>query len=219
MAQAKLSVNTLRRLPQYLNYLHSLPGGTPHVSATQIAEAVGLNDVQVRKDLAAVSQGGRPRTGYETGLLVRDIEALLRLGGPVRFAIVGMGRLGSALAQYGGFSQYDLHLAAAFDTDPALAGWEIGGVVVRPADEMATHCQKNGIRVGVLTVPPAAAQTACDALAGAGVETIWNFAPAHLSIPAGVRVENMNMAASLGILSRHLQQRLDDTDEREGSSA
>lgn len=201
-------VNTLRRLPLYLNYLHSLPGGAGHVSARQIAQAVGFNDVQVRKDLAAVSHHGRPKTGYETRVLTKDIEARLAGKNPLDFAIAGMGHLGTALAQHQGFAGFGLHFAAAFDIAPHLTGRTVGGITIHHADEIKTVCQKAKIPVGIITVPPVVAQTVCDALVQAGVQVIWNFAPVHLNAPDDVLIENANIVASLGILTRHLAQQI-----------
>lgn len=200
------SIHTLNRLPQYLSYLRSLPAGTQHVSATQIAEAVGRSDVLVRKDLAAVSRGGRPRTGYETAALLHDLETLLRCEEKEPFVIVGLGQLGGALARYGGFAEYNLRLAALFDTHPALVGSRVNGLPVHHPGDIGAVCAKTGARVAILTAPAAAAQGLCSALAAAGIRLVWNFAPVHLAAPEGVTVENANLAASLGLLSRHLQE-------------
>ncbi len=204
MGAEHLSVQTLRRLPRYLGFLRSLPAGVAHVSATQMAAALGLGEVAVRKDLAAVCNGGRPRTGYPVKRLTGDIHKLLVCREPACFAIVGMGRLGRALAGYPGFAEYGLHLAAVFDEDPALIGSAVGPRPILPSATVAAACRENGIGIGLITVPPEAAQDVCDALVAGGVRVIWNFAPAHLAAPPDVTVQHENMAASLGLLSRHL---------------
>ena len=57
-----------------------------------------------------------------------------------------------------------------------------------------------------MTVPADQAQIVCDQLVAGGVKGIWNFTAERLSVPADVLVQNENLAASLGILSRHLEE-------------
>lgn len=206
MLQKQISLQTLRRLPLYLNYLRTLPKSTHYVSATQIAAAIGFGHVQVRKDLAAVSGQGRPKTGYEAGHLTQAVENILAGDETLRFCIVGMGHLGTALAQYPGFGVYGLQLAAAFDNAPTLIGQTIAGVSIASPLNIPTVCKALEIKIGIITVPPPQAQAVCDALVGSGIHTIWNFAPIHLKAPEHIYVEHENMAAHLGMLSRHLQQ-------------
>lgn len=203
MQSGRISYQTLRRLPLYKNYLCTLPESTTHVSATQIAVAIGLGDVQVRKDLASVSGQGRPKTGYETRHLLHAVESLLAGGEPMRFCIAGMGHLGTALAQYSGFAEYGLQLAAAFDMSSELVGRIIRGVTIQSSDSLAAVCKNTDIRIGIITVPPRYAQSVCDSMIGAGIRTIWNFAPVHLTVPKDVYVEHENLAAHLGMLSRY----------------
>ena len=205
MNKGNLSANTLRRLPFYLHYLRTLSEDMKQVSATQIAEAVGFGDVQVRKDLAAVSDGGRPRIGYDAKRLLADIQHRLSADTPMRFCIVGAGHMGMALAQYPYFTEYGLYLAAVFDVLPQRIGAMAGPVPVQPVAELEETCRGKDIAVGVITVPPQQAQTVCDMLSRAGVKALWNFAPIHLAAPKDVFVEHENMAAHLGILSRHLE--------------
>lgn len=205
MPQRQISHQTLGRLPLYLNYLRILPEDATCVSATQIALAIGLGDVQVRKDLAAVSGQGRPKTGYITKHLLHTVEGLLFSDEIVRFCIVGMGKLGSVLAQYHGFKEYGLHLAALFDIAPQRVAGEIEGMIISPIADMKPICEKLAVQIGIITVPPQQAQDTCNALVDAGVRTIWNFAPTHLAVPQDVYVKHENMAAQLGMLRRHMQ--------------
>lgn len=208
MLQKQISSQTLRRLPLYLNYLRALPEDIFHISATQIAGAIGLGDVQVRKDLAAASGQGKPKTGYERKELILAVERLLKGGEAKRFCIVGMGQLGAALAQYQGFTEYGLQLAAAFDIQPDRIGREIGGVKVMAAPDIGAVCRGENIHVAVIAVPSEEAQAICDALVDGGVRTIWNFAPTHLKAPPEICIEHENMAAQLGLMSRHLRNRI-----------
>ena len=207
MGMKPVSSQTLQRLPHYLTYLKSLPqDGAANISATAIAEALGMNDVQVRKDLSMISDGGRPKIGYIREDLISDIEQFLGYGDADTAVIAGAGYLGRALLSYGGFTDYGLEIVAAFDTDDRIVGAHVGGKEILPADKMADLCRRMNIRIGIITVPAAQAQEACNALTAGGVQAIWNFAPVHLSMPQSVLVRNENMACSLAMLSRYLRE-------------
>ncbi|MBQ8287816.1 MAG: redox-sensing transcriptional repressor Rex [Clostridia bacterium] len=208
-----VSILTVQRLPSYLHYLKGLAAGNvPTVSATVIAEALGLNDVQVRKDLASVSKGGRPKVGYVTTELIHDIELFLGYHNTNRAILVGVGNLGRALLSYEGFAQYGLHIEAGFDLSPDVCGREVAGKPVLPISEMEGYCRRENIRMAVLTVPAVAAQTVSEQLLSCGIRAIWSFASAHLQVPAGVLVRYENMATSLAILSNHLAETLEPCD-------
>jgi redox-sensing transcriptional repressor len=129
-----------------------------------------------------------------------------------RAILVGVGNLGRALLSYEGFAQYGLHIEAGFDLSPDLCGREIAGKPVLPMTEMAEYCKAKNIRMAVLTVPAAVAQTVCEELLSCGIRAIWSFASAHLQVPAGVLVRYENMATSLAILSNHLAETLEPCD-------
>ena len=204
-----VSILTVQRLPIYLHYLQRLSAqNVPTVSATAIAEALELNDVQVRKDLASVSKGGRPKVGYVTTELIHDIELFLGYHNTNRAILVGVGNLGRALMSYDGFAQYGLHIEAGFDLSPDTVGREIKGKPVFPIEEMAEFCKRRNIRMAILTVPATAAQSVCEQLLACGILAIWSFASAHLQVPSGVLVRYENMATSLALLSNHLAESL-----------
>ena len=111
-----ISKHTLQRLPMYLSYIQGLPEDAPkNISATTIAEALQLNDVQVRKDLASVSSSGKPKVGYNVKDLIAELEAFLGYNDIDNAVIVGAGSLGKALLNYSGFKAYGLNIIAAFD--------------------------------------------------------------------------------------------------------
>lgn len=209
MQMNSVSILTVQRLPVYLQYLKRLSDeGVPTVSATVIAEALGLNDVQVRKDLASVSKGGRPKVGYVTTELIHDIELFLGYHNTNRAILVGVGNLGRALMSYDGFAQYGLHIEAGFDLSPDTIGRRIKDKPILPMEEMADFCRERNIRMAILTVPSEQAQAVCEQLLAHGIQAIWSFASAHLQVPAGVLVRYENMATSLAILSNHLAESL-----------
>ena len=208
----QVSVNTLQRLPTYLNYLKSLDDDG-NISSTEIARALGLNDVQVRKDLSSVSSGGRPKVGYNIRGLILDLKEFLGYNAVNDAVMVGCGNLGRALMSYRGFREYGLRIVAGFDVSDDIVGEEVSGKPVRPLSGLPQYCRENGIRIGVITTPAQAAQKACDLLMEGGIKAVWNFAPAHITVGEGVLVQNENMACSLALLSKHLNEMLEEEEK------
>ena len=210
MEKRSVSTQTLQRLPLYLNYLRSLPKGkSENISATAIADALRLGDVQVRKDLALVSSGGRPKVGYVTRELTSDIENFLGYHDVETAVLVGAGDLGHSLLSYDGFSGYGLEIAAAFDRDPALVGTTIAGKRVLSMEKLVDLCCRMQIHMGIIAVPGGEAQAVCDTLVSSGVLAIWNFAPVRLDVPEDVLVRNEDLAGSLVVLAKRLAERID----------
>ena len=210
MEAKKISKSVLKRLPGYLAYLKSMPEGAPsHISATALANALSMGEVQVRKDLAMVSDGGRPKIGYLREALIDDIEQFLGYDNTTDAVLIGAGKLGQALLAYGGFEEYGLKILAAFDIAPKMDYTEEGKPVYH-ISELAAFCRTHKILMGIITVPAAHAQEVCDMLIGCGIKAVWNFAPTHLDVPANILVQNENMATSIAVLSMHLQAHMKD---------
>jgi redox-sensing transcriptional repressor len=204
-----LSVQTLKRLPLYLNYLKSLDREkTKIISSPLIAKALGLNEVQVRKDLAAIKSGGRPRTGYLLEKLIVDLESFLGYGNVNEAVIAGVGHLGRALLSYKGFDAYGLDIVVGFDTDEHVIGTEVGEKKVLHLEKMVSLCQRMHVNIGVITVPAEHAQAVCDQMIEGGILAVWNFAPVKLNVPEHILVHNENMASSLAVLSKHLKKKI-----------
>ena len=205
MQNKEISKSVLKRLPGYLSYLKSLPEGTStHISATSLANALGMGEVQVRKDLAMVSNGGRPKIGYLREALIDDIEQFLGYDNTTDAVLIGAGKLGQALMGYRGFEDYGLNILAAFDKEPAVDKTDEGKPVYH-IDKLEHFCRSHKVLMGIITVPAAHAQEVCDQLVSSGIKAIWNFAPVHLDVPEHILVQNENMATSLAVLSMHLQ--------------
>jgi len=210
MAAKEISKSTLKRLPIYLSYLKGIPGdSSEYISATALAAALDMGEVQVRKDLALVSSGGRPKVGYHRESLVQDIEEFLGYANTNDAVLVGAGKLGRALLSYSGFAEYGLNILAAFDSDDVLIGTSKSGKPIMQMSRLEEFCKLNKIRIGIITVPGEFAQEVCDRLIGCGIQAIWNFAPKHLDVPAGILVQSENMAASLAVLSKHLSEQME----------
>ena len=208
MKRTEISKSVLKRLPVYLAYLKNLPeDAPPYISATAVANALGMGEVQVRKDLAMVSDGGRPKVGYSREALVDDIEQFLGYDNTNDCVLIGAGKLGLALLGYSGFDAYGLNILAAFDVAPAVDQTENGKPIL-PMDKLESFCKSNKVRMGIITVPASCAQEVCNRLIAAGIKAIWNFAPTHLEVSENILVQNENMATSLAVLSMHLQAQL-----------
>lgn len=201
MREESISRATMGRLPEYLHYIEGLPKGTYRVSAAAIARALGLGDVQVRKDLSAVCGAGRPKIGYDLDILTDCIRTVLGDGVEFEAVIVGAGKLGTALLDFSGFADYGIRISHAFDI--RAEGREDG---VLPMSELRSYCDLHRVEAGILTVPPEAAQTCADLLVGAGVRAIFCLSPVRLSLPPGVRVRYENMALSLAHLCRGVRE-------------
>lgn len=205
MERKEISRAVLKRLPGYLSYLKSIsPESCTYISATALANALGMGEVQVRKDLAMVSDGGRPKVGYLLAGLIEDISQFLGYDNTTDAILVGAGKLGQALLGYSGFDDYGLNILAAFDAKP-FADHTEEGKPVYPMTELESFCRSNNVLMGIITVPAPYAQQVCDQLIACGIKAIWNFAPVHLDVPQNILVQNQNMATSLAVLSMHLQ--------------
>ncbi len=205
MAGKEISKSVLKRLPGYVAYLKSIPqDSSPYISATALANALGMGEVQVRKDLATVSDGGRPKIGYLRESLIEDIEQFLGYDNTTDAVLIGAGKLGQALLGYSGFDAYGLNILAAFDAAPTAEQTEEGKPMLH-IDELENFCKANKVLMGIITVPARFAQEVCDKLIACGIKAVWNFAPIHLEVPKNILVQNENMATSLAVLSMHLQ--------------
>lgn len=205
MEKKEISKAVLKRLPGYLSYLQNMPEGSgTHISATSLANALGMGEVQVRKDLALVSDGGRPKIGYLRESLIEDISQFLGYDNTTDAILVGAGKLGQALLGYSGFSAYGLNILAAFDKAPFARITDCGKPVIEMS-ELENFCKTNKVLMGIITVPKEYAQEVCDRMIACGIKAIWNFAPVHLDVPGNILVQNENMATSLAVLSMHLQ--------------
>jgi AT-rich DNA-binding protein len=205
MEHKSISQSVFNRLPLYLNYLKTLPEDSPcNISATTIANVLNMGEVQVRKDLAAVSDGGKPKIGYLVADLIEQLEVFLGYKDVDDAVIIGAGKLGKALLDYEGFNEYGLNIIAAFDNNNDLAGETTSGKPIFPMDKFEDLCSRLKVRIGIITVPAENAQEVCDLMVKNNILAIMNFAPVHLNVPQNIILRNENFAASLALLSKKL---------------
>ncbi len=204
MKPVKVPEKTVTRLSIYLRCLEELEAdGVGSVSSRQMAERFGLNSAQVRKDLAYFGQFGVRGLGYYIAELKHNLERILGLKQDWEVALVGAGNLGSALIAYKGFQARGFRISIAFDTDPAKVGQHIDGVVVMDAAKLVHMLRKRKVKIAVVAVPAGVAQAAADLLVSAGVTAILNFAPTQLSVPEGIKIQNVDLSVLLKTLSYH----------------
>ena len=205
MERSNVTKATLGRLPQYLQFLNGLPPGQyDHISATTIAKMLSLGEVQVRKDLAAVSGLGKPKVGYRTSELIKNLEDALGCKKLTPAILVGAGKLGRALLDYNGFEEYGVQITAAFDCNEQVLRMNKTSKEILPISSLKKYCTENGIRIGIITVGSGSAQDVCDQMLEAGITAIWNFAPCQLKVPDNVLVKQENLALSLAHLNSQI---------------
>lgn len=204
MKQVEVSRATMGRLPAYIRHLKSTRQNTENISSTSLAKELGLGEVQVRKDLGAVSGAGRPKTGYNVGELIAALEKFLGADENSRVVLVGAGKLGRALLDYSGFVDYGLDIIAAFDAAVNETQYSNSGKPIYSMDFLDHFCRDNNVRIGIIAVPSSSAQNVCDRLVDSGIRAIWCFAPCVLSIPPEIPVQYENMALSLAYLNKKI---------------
>jgi redox-sensing transcriptional repressor len=192
------------RLSIYLRCLEELEAdGVTSVSSRQLAERFGLNSAQVRKDLAYFGQFGVRGLGYYIAELKHNLERILGLKQDWEVALVGVGNLGSALIAYKGFQARGFKIGMAFDADPAKVGQVVGDVPIVEIAKLVPTVRRKKVKIAVLAVPAPAAQSVADLLVEGGVTAILNFAPAQLTVPEGIKVQNVDLSVLLKTLSYH----------------
>jgi redox-sensing transcriptional repressor len=199
---------TVARLPVYLRSLAELVDDkVSTVSSERLAEMAGVNAAKVRKDLSYLGSYGTRGVGYDVEYLLYQMSRELGLTHDWPVAIVGAGNLGSALANYGGFTQRGFPVAAMFDADPRKVGQVIHGVEVHHTDDLERLARELAVGIGVIATPAPAAQDVADRLVAAGVRSILNFAPAVISVPDDVSLRKVDLALELQILSFYQEHR------------
>lgn len=203
-----IPVPTLRRLPLYLRLLEAWRAeGRATVSCTHLAEALGFDPTQVRKDLAVCGVPGRPKVGYDLPELAAGVARFLGWDNPGEAFLVGAGPLGAALMAYEGFAERGLAVIAAFDPDPALVGTLVAGKPVLPMAKLAELGQRMHITLAILALPAARAAAGLQACVEAGMQGVLSFVPVRPDPAAGIIVEHVDLAQSLAVLSHRLTTR------------
>jgi redox-sensing transcriptional repressor len=207
MKSEKISELTTNRLSVYLRCLNTLAAaGIKTISSQQLAKQFNLNSAQIRKDLGYFGEFGVRGVGYYVADLREHITKILGLDNPHRVGIVGAGRLGSALANYRGFSKSNFSVVAIFDNDSEKIGRRVGEdeVMIHDVKKMPAVVKEQRIDVMVIAVPARVAQKVLNQIMSAGIKAVLNFAPAPLNARLDVKVKTVDLTTSLESLSYFL---------------
>jgi redox-sensing transcriptional repressor len=193
------------RLPIYLRELSFLAAeGVAVTSSFDLAKRLGVSAAQIRKDLSHFGEFGKQGTGYNVGYLRDQLRRILKVDHEWPIALIGIGDLGRALAHYGGFVNRGFRIAALFDNDPAKIGQRVGDLEIMSPDRLADIVREYGIRVAMIAAPAAQAQKIAETCIAAGIQAILNYASVTLSVPDGVRVQNLDPVAHLQRMTHYL---------------
>jgi redox-sensing transcriptional repressor len=194
----RLSLGVAARLSRYLQVLiQARKMGKETISSQELAEYTHINSTQIRRDLSGFGKFGKRGVGYKVESLVDEIRKILRTSGQHNIALFGAGHLGQAIASSDIFADHGFQVVAIFDVDPAQVGQELGGIPVRPFDELERVVADEDVVVGVLAVPASAAQEVADRLVAAGVKIIFNYSEQLLDVPPEVTVHTSSPAVDL----------------------
>ena len=203
MEKNSVSKATLGRLPYYLQHLRTvLKNNDEYISSTSIAKSLSLGEVQVRKDLNAVSGAGKPKVGYEVKELIKSIETTLGYDNHTNAVLVGAGQLGKALLNYEGFEEFGVRIMEGFDIEAKKQTSNQKQIL--PMEEFSKFCKENNIKIGIISANKESSQQICDLMIENGISAIWNFSPLKLNVPEGILLQQENLALSLAHLNNQL---------------
>ena len=193
------------RLPLYLRTLEFLAmEGREITSSAELAERLGLNPAQIRKDLSYFGSFGQQGRGYSVKGLIEALRQILNLEREWEMALVGVGDLGRALVHYQGFKDKGFRLALLFDNNPQKIGMKIGGLEIMDSALIPKLIPERGIKIAIIAVPPQEAQKVADVLVSAGIEAILNYAPVNLKVPPHVKVHYIDPVVGLRHMTYYL---------------
>ena len=198
---------TVQRLPLYLQCLDQIDTNSVGISSKKIAEIAKVNDAQVRRDLSYLGTLGTRGVGYDVITLRKQLELELGLVDGLSAIIVGIGNLGSALAEYGGFKEKGFKIVGLFDEDPKKLNKQIAGLTVNPISKMKDVCEKYNVAIGIIATPEEVAEEIADKLVDSGIKSILNFAPAMLKKKPGIQIRSVDLSQELQILSYYLDRK------------
>ena len=200
-----ISRATIDRLPLYFRTLRLVQDeGLDIISSDELGRRLGITPEQIRKDLASFGQFGKKGVGYYVNELKRNVGHILGLDHHLNIAVVGIGHLGVALANYQNFVALGFNLVALFDQDPHVIGTVVNHVKVEDSKNLKRIVKERSIQIGIIAVPAAFAQGVADELVEAGIQGIWNFAPIKMHVPEGLPIVNEDLSIGLSSLSYYL---------------
>ena len=204
MRYSRIPEETIRRMPIYLRgLLLTSEQGQKNISSQNLADFVGVNPCQIRKDFSYFGDFGTRGVGYNVEKLAKEIKRILKLDVIQKAVLVGVGNLGSAILAYPGFAVYGFDISAAFDVNPKKVGRKIKNITIENVSKLWT-IKKRKIKLAIMAVPSQAAQETANALVKAGVKGILNFSPCYIAVPKKVKVVTIDIAMDLARLPYYM---------------
>ena len=200
----KIPPATVKRLPLYLQCLDLLNEDDTGISSSRLAELAKVNDAQVRRDLSYLGTLGTRGVGYDILTLRKQLELELGLSDGLSAIIIGIGNLGSALAEYGGFKEKGFKIVGLFDSDSKKLNKQIGSLAIKPLSEIKNTCEKYNVSIGIIATPEKVAEEIANKLIESGIKSILNFAPIMLKNKSGIQIRSVDLSQELQILSYYL---------------
>ena len=193
------------RLPIYLRALQRMAeNGAQTTSSQELGEIIGISAAQIRKDVSQFGEFGKQGTGYSIPFLIERLQVILKVNRVWDMIIVGMGDMGHALARYNGFGDRGFQVAMLFDNNPNKIGQIVNNLEIFGMEGMTDKIKENKVKIAILSVPASAAQAVADQLVKAGIKSILNYAPLHLSVPKDVHVQHIDPATHLQRMTYYL---------------
>lgn len=194
------------RLPLYYRLLERLEQeGRSVVSSQELGTELGVTPAQIRKDLSYFGRFGKQGRGYSVHRLADELRQILGLDTRWRVAVVGIGRLGRAIASYPGFEGQGFDIISLYDASPSLVGTEIEGRQVRDVSTLKEDLERNPVDIGIVAVPSEVAQEVVDTLVNAGVQAILNYTPNRVQVRPEVELKHINPVLFLQSMTYHLK--------------
>lgn len=198
----------INRLPIYARALSALAAeGETVVSSQALGERLDVTPAQIRKDLSYFGRFGKQGRGYNVQSLLAKLREILGLDRKWRVALVGVGRLGQAIAEYGGFEPQGFQIVAVFDSDPELVDTKVGNQTVMHSDGLETFLRQNPVDIGIVAVPAKAAQEVVNRLVNAGIRAILNYAPMTPQVPREVAIRHIDPVLAMQSMTFYIKQR------------
>ncbi len=188
----------VKRLAKYLTIvLEFHADGVDWVSSSGLAKGLGLTSSTVRQDLTYIDFYGVSKKGYEISGLCRVLQSILGADAKWKVVVAGAGNIGSALALHQEFARKGFVIMGLYDSSKRKIGKKMGRLVIQDIADMPDFISKEGVDVGIIAVPSAAAQHVADMMVFAGIKGILNLAVTHLALPQDISVVDFRVMSSL----------------------
>ncbi|MEW6200367.1 MAG: redox-sensing transcriptional repressor Rex [bacterium] len=201
----KFPKTTVERLSYYFRTLEGLAKrGIDTVSSEVLGSKLNIKSSQIRKDLSYFGDFGKRGMGYDVKYLLKELRYILGLDRRWSVIVVGMGNLGTAIAQYPGLEKRGFQVVGFFDNSRTKIGQEVNGIPIRSMDELPDFVKENTVEIALITVPAASAQPVCNKLCKAGIKAILNFAPTPLTVDENVKHLSVDLTTKLEVLTYYM---------------